>query len=52
MIFPISTPPNAIADSTGMIEHKDMARTGVIIGVTGLILGYATLMLVGTNGIL
>ena len=51
MVLPISTPPNAIADSTGMIEHKDMARTGIIIGIIGLVLGYMTLILVGTNGI-
>ncbi len=43
MALPISTPPNAIAMSTGIIRTKDMAKTGVIIGVTGvmLILVYA-----------
>ena len=40
MCFPISTPPNAIAASTGLVETKDMARVGVIIGVVGFILGY------------
>lgn len=38
MALPISTPPNAIAMSTGIIQTKNMARTGVIIGVTGLLL--------------
>lgn len=37
MILPISTPPNAIAMSTGMIETQDMAKTGLWIGVFGFI---------------
>ena len=28
MLFPISTPPNAIAASTGLVETKDMAKVG------------------------
>ena len=40
MCFPISTPPNAIAASTGLVETKDMMKVGVIIGVVGFILGY------------
>ena len=40
MLFPISTPPNAIASSTGMVETKDMTKVGLIIGVVGFILGY------------
>ena len=40
MLFPISTPPNAIAASTGLVETKDMAKIGVIIGVVGFILGF------------
>ena len=40
MLFPISTPPNAIASSTGMVETKDMTKVGIIIGATGFILGY------------
>lgn len=38
MVLPISTPPNAIAMATGIIETKDMARVGVIVGVAGLVL--------------
>lgn len=43
MALPISTPPNAIAMSTGIIRTKDMARVGVIIGAVGvmLVLAYA-----------
>ena len=40
MLFPISTPPNAIAASTGMVETKDMAKVGLVVGVIGFILGY------------
>ena len=40
MLFPISTPPNAIAASTGLVETKDMAKVGIIIGVVGFILGF------------
>ncbi len=43
MALPISTPPNAIAMSTGIIRTKDMAKVGVIVGVVGvlIILAYA-----------
>ena len=47
MLLPISTPPNAIASSTSLVETKDMLKVGVVIGVVGLVLGYALLMIVG-----
>ena len=40
MLFPISTPPNAIASSTGLVETRDMAKVGVIVGVIGFVLGF------------
>jgi sodium-dependent dicarboxylate transporter 2/3/5 len=40
MLLPISTPPNAIAASTGLVQTKDMAKVGIIIGVIGFVLGY------------
>lgn len=46
MMLPISTPPNAIAHSTGMIEQKDMVKVGAIMGFLGLGLGLAWLFLV------
>lgn len=52
MILPISTPPNALAHATGMIEQKDMVKTGVIMGAVGLILGYLMLIILGSNGII
>ena len=47
MCLPVSTPPNALAHSTGMITTKQMATVGIIIGVVGLVLGYAMLILIG-----
>ena len=49
MVLPISTPPNAIAHSTGMIQQKDMVKTGIIMGAVGLVLGYTMLMILGSN---
>jgi sodium-dependent dicarboxylate transporter 2/3/5 len=40
MLFPISTPPNAIASSTGLVQTSQMAKVGIIIGVVGFVLGY------------
>ncbi len=40
MLFPISTPPNAIAASTGLVETKDMAKVGIIVGVVGFVFGF------------
>lgn len=40
MLFPISTPPNAIASSTGLVQTKDMTKVGIIIGAIGFILGF------------
>ena len=52
MILPISTPPNALAHATGMIEQKDMVKIGVLMGVIGLSLGYLMLILLGSNGLI
>ena len=40
MLLPISTPPNAIAASTGLVQTKDMSKVGIIIGTIGFVLGY------------
>ena len=40
MCLPISTPPNAIASSIGLVETKDMTRIGLIVGIVGLVLGF------------
>jgi sodium-dependent dicarboxylate transporter 2/3/5 len=38
MALPISTPPNAIAYSTGQVQTKHMALIGILIGAAGSIL--------------
>jgi sodium-dependent dicarboxylate transporter 2/3/5 len=35
LFLPVSTPPNALAYSTGLIEQKDLRVGGVLIGVLG-----------------
>lgn len=46
MVLPISTPPNAIASSTGMVQTRDMAKVGILIGVIGFVLGYLWLTVI------
>ena len=41
MILPISTPPNAIAHSTGFIQQSEMMKVGIIVGILGLVIGLA-----------
>lgn len=50
MVLPISTPPNALAHGTGMIQQKDMSRSGLIMGIIGLVLGYGLIILLGSTG--
>ncbi len=47
MCLPISTPPNALAHSTGIIDTKQMTVVGLIVGVVGFTLGYGMLILIG-----
>ncbi|XP_029468160.1 solute carrier family 13 member 3 [Rhinatrema bivittatum] len=37
-MLPVSTPPNSIAFSTGHLLVKDMARTGVLMNIMGVLL--------------
>ena len=50
MSLPISTPPNAIAYSTGLIKTKQMFITGLLIGVSSLVIGYVLIIAVGKTG--
>ena len=43
MILPISTPPNALAYATNLIQQKDMIKVGIIVGAISLVLGYLVL---------
>lgn len=38
MLLPVSTPPNAIAFSTGLMEQKDFRISGLLIGLLGPII--------------
>lgn len=51
MALPISTPPNAIAYSTGLVKTSQMAKVGIIMGVIAMALAYGMLMLFGSMGI-
>ena len=48
MILPISTPPNALAFSTGFIKQKDMVKMGIVMGFISMILGFGLVYLMGT----
>ncbi len=50
MALPISTPPNALAYATGMVDTKNMAIPGVIIGVVGLAVAIAMCYMLGAAG--
>ena len=52
MALPISTPPNAIAYSTGLIQQKDMAKTGLTVGIISLVIGIIALVFIGKMGVL
>lgn len=52
MLLPISTPPNALADATGLIKQKYMVTVGLIMGFLGLLLGYLLLIFCGSNNML
>ena len=47
MCLPVSTPPNALAASTGMITTKQMATVGIVMGVVGFAFGYLMLIFIG-----
>ena len=49
MILPVSTPPNSLAYSTGLIESKDMAKVGAILGILGLFITYTGVILMGAR---
>ncbi len=52
MSLPISTPPNAIAHSTGLVKQNEMMKIGIAMGVIGLVLGYTLLFVLGTMHVL
>ena len=47
LFLPVSTPPNAIAYSTGFIEQKDLRLGGLLMGVVGPAFIIAWVLLIG-----
>ncbi|MBP5769237.1 MAG: SLC13/DASS family transporter [Fibrobacter sp.] len=45
MSLPISTPPNALAHATGYTDTNGMAKTGVVMGLSGLALSWVMMIL-------
>lgn len=52
MVLPISTPPNALAHATGMIEQNQMMKVGIIMGIIGMAAGYTVLITLGKMGVI
>ena len=52
MSLPISTPPNAIAYSTGLIQQSDMVKAGLSVGIISMVIGYTTLIVFCKLGVL
>ena len=50
MALPISTPPNAIAYSTGLVKTGQMARVGLLVGIISMVLAYTMLIFYGKSG--
>lgn len=50
MSLPISTPPNALAHATGLVESRQMALIGVIMGVVGTLLAMVWIYEVAAMG--
>ena len=52
MVLPISTPPNALAYATNLIQQKDMSKIGLIVGIISMVLGFVLMYLMGTMHLL
>ncbi|MBR6715209.1 MAG: SLC13/DASS family transporter [Prevotella sp.] len=48
MVLPISTPPNALAFATNLVEQKHMAKIGLIVGFISMLLGFSLMYILGT----
>jgi solute carrier family 13 (sodium-dependent dicarboxylate transporter), member 2/3/5 len=46
MFLPVSSPPNAIAYSTGLIEQKDFRLGGILVGLLGPLLAILWVLLI------
>lgn len=50
MALPISTPPNALAHATGYIKTNDMAKVGLIVGMSGVLLSFVMVWVLNILG--
>ena len=50
MSLPISTPPNALAHATGMVQSKDFIRAGKFVTPAGVVAIFGTVVALGTLG--
>ena len=50
MALPVSTPPNAMAHATGLVNTGQMARCGVVVGLVGLLAAYGLMAILHTVG--
>jgi sodium-dependent dicarboxylate transporter 2/3/5 len=48
MVLPISTPPNALAYATNLVDQKDMSKIGLLMGIISMVLGFGLVYLMGT----
>jgi len=46
MFLPVSTPPNTIVFSTGLIEQKDFRLGGILVGLLGPLLAILWVLLI------
>ncbi|WP_429140984.1 SLC13 family permease [Aeromonas veronii] len=52
MSLPISTPPNALAHATGLVESHQMVRIGVIMGLVGTLLAMVWIYQIAAWGLI
>ena len=52
LLLPVSTPPNAVAYSTGEIQTRDLRPGGLLIGLASAVLLLRTDRIAGISGIL
>ena len=50
MSLAISTPPNALAQATGYFSGADLRRSGMVVGIVGLLGTYALMALLFAFG--
>lgn len=50
MALPVSTPPNAMAHATGLVNTRQMARCGIAVGLAGLLAAYGLMAILHAVG--